>query len=562
MLRRDSRVLLHPLAVLLICSASFGHAIQAQERQVKDSGNDPAMAELPIAIINSQGQPIAGVKVIPWALGDGQGHGIWGPTEGKPDVSGAEPKPVVTDSQGLATVLHPVFRNAHEKTRTLEVSVRFEHPNYTYKSAEHIDVPVNSGAHTIRMSLAASVEIEPTIDGRPARLNDLYAIWSNPNAWETDTAPKKLESGRLRIDGFHPGNNGFMIVQIVEDTITHFSELKQVVLQEGCVERITLPLRPGVRVAGKLSNNVSRPVRDGRVVAFTLPPNPEADRVVWRDWTTVAADGTFAFEAWPENERIQLIALCDGYIATSGTAPMKELEFPGDGYHRPQTFEVSGAEIKVAMTPLVPVTVTITNAKNLPLSGVELAASPNVGWWNYGSQIYANHLVRGKRLIRHGAYKNAMERPFPDLFRGKTDSRGQITLQLPKGQQNIELLSEHYEIPINLGRRVTRLKVEDGKPLQTSIQVQPIGTEKLGEWDKLAGVVYGCSTEEGTRILALPGMHEKVDDFVKRFSDAKNREDPSMLADAYLSLAEAFLGIDEKEEALKWRKKAAQLRKE
>lgn len=562
MLRRDSRVLLHPLAVLLICSASFGHAIQAQERQVKDSGNDPAMAELPIAIINSQGQPIAGVKVIPWALGDGQGHGIWGPTEGKPDVSGAEPKPVVTDSQGLASVLHPVFRNARERTRTLEVSVRFEHPNYTYKSAEHIDVPVKAGTYTVRMSSAASIEIEPTIDGQPARLNDLFAIWSNPNAWQTDAVPKKLESGKLRIDGFHAGNNGFMLVQIFEDSVTHFSELKQVVLQEGSVEQITLPLRPAVRVAGKLSNNVARPVRDGRVVAFTLPSNPEADRVVWRDWTTVAADGTFVFEAWPENERIQLIALCDGYIATSGTAPVKELEFPGDGYHRPQTFEVGGAVIEVAMTPLVPVTVTINNAKNVPLSGVELAASPNVGWWNYGSQIYAKNLVQGRHLIRQGANRNATERLFPDLFRGKTDSRGQITLQLPVGRQSIELLSDAYEIPIDLGRRAVRLKVEDGKPLQTSLQVQPIGTEKLGEWDKLAGVVYGCSTEEGNRILALPGMNEKVDDFVKRFSNAKNREDPSLLADAYLSLAEAFLSVDEKDEALKWRKKAAQLRKE
>ena len=48
----------------------------------------PQVAVLPILVVSQNGRPIEGVKVVPWALGCGQGHGVWGPFEGKPDESG------------------------------------------------------------------------------------------------------------------------------------------------------------------------------------------------------------------------------------------------------------------------------------------------------------------------------------------------------------------------------------------------------------------------------------------------------------------------------------------
>lgn len=545
---------------MLLILAYLGCGQQLAKSQ-EPTGEAPKAAELPILVVNTKGEPIPGVKVIPWALGCGQGHGMWGPFEGKPDESGMEPKTVVTDDKGLATVIYPYFRSALEKTRTLVVSVQFDHPDYSYNAAEHVDVPLTSDApHKITMTAAASVEIIPSIDGQPAALDDLYALWSNPRSFQPDGDPEKLASGKLRIGGFLPGSNSVLVMRMFNDSITHFSNFHHVDLEEGSVSQLALALKPAIRVAGKLSDDVPRPVRDGRVVARALPSDPNNNSTMWVDWAPIAEDGSFAFEAWPDGERIQLIALCNGFIATSGKAPDKELEFPNDGYHRPHSFEVEKSEIVIPMMPLVPVTITVTNDDGAPVAGLDVATSPNVGWWNYGSQIYALNLVHGKKLVQQREYLKIVENPFPNMFRGLTDSRGQVTFQLPAAKQYLEVLSDEYELPIELGRRARRPVVEQGKPLNLPIRVQPIGTETLGDWDKLAGIVYGCSTVEGRRILALPGMKEKAEAFIERFREAKNQNDPSMLAETYLILASAFLSVGEKEEALKWRQKANELR--
>ena len=544
--------------LLILAYLGYGQQLAKSQEPVADA---PKAAELPISIVDPNGKPIPGVKVIPWALGCGQGHGPWGPFEGKPDESGMEPKTVTTDEKGLATVIYPYFRNALEQTRTLVVSIQLDHPNYSYNDAEHIEVPLTSdGPHKITMTASASIEITPSIDGQPAALDDLYALWSNPRSWKPDGAPEKLASGKLRISGFLPGSNSVLVMRMVNDTITHFSNFQYFELDEGSVSELALALKPAVRVAGKLSEDVPRPVRDGRVVARSLPSDPKNSSTRWVDWAPVAEDGSFVFEAWPDGERIQLIALCDGFIATSGKAPDKDLEFPNDGYHRPHAFEVGKSEIIIPMMPLVPVTITVTKDNDAPVAGLDVATSPNVGWWKYGSQIYGQHMVQGKKLVQQREYLKIVENPFPNMFRGLTDSRGQVTFQLPAAKQYIEVLSDEYELPIELGRRARTPVVEQGKPLNLSIRVQPVGTEMLGDWDKLAGVVYGCSTVEGRRYLALPGMKEKAEEFIQRFSEAKNQQDPAMLAEAYLILASAFLSAGEKEEALKWRQKANEQR--
>ena len=550
-----------PIRILKV--ALFGLAFALSCPQLSDAQEQRRdvdavkVSELPILIVDSHGQPIPEVKIIPWALGSGQGHGTWGPFEGKPDESGMEPETVETDENGLAIVRYPFFRSALEKTRTLIVSVSFEHPDFSHDDTEHINVPLTTdGPYRVVMNAAASIEIRPLMEGQPVALDDLNAIWSDRRSWQAGSRPKKLSSGKLRIDGLFPGTNSFLVVRMVEDKVTHFSEIEFLDLEEGSVSERDVSLKPAVRVIGKLSENVPRPVSNGRVVARSLSDSSKTNGTMWIDWAPVAEDGSFVFEAWPDGIDIQLIALCDGFIATSGRATSKELEFPKDGYHRPHAFDIGKSEIVVPMMPLVPVKVTVTDENDAPVSGLDVATSPNVGWWNYGSQIYAIHLVQGRNLVREREYQKVIESPFPSLFRGLTDSRGQVTFQLPPDMHYLEVLSEEYELPIELGQRARAPIVEEGKPLDIAIRVQPIGTEQLGDWDKLAGVVYGCSTIEGRRFLALPGMKEKAEAFVERFSEAKNQQDPAMLAEAYLILASAFLSAGEEEEAFKWRQKA------
>ncbi|MEX2115079.1 MAG: hypothetical protein WD845_17930 [Pirellulales bacterium] len=257
---------------------------------------------------------------------------------------------------------------------------------------------------------------------------------------------------------------------------------------------------------------------------------------------------------------MQLIALCDGYIATSGSAPeaVKNPRDPDkDPFKRPQVFSPSDDKrIEVAMSPLARCVVTAVDEDDKPVAGVSVASWPNVGWWNSGSQIYCHPLARGERLLRIRDYKDAIEEAFPQPFQAETDAEGKAMLELPAGGEQLAVFSEVYELPVFLGRRDVKIKLIRGETHEVVLRLQPRGTEKLGEWDKLAGVVFGCSTREGRRICALPGVRKQMDAFAERFREAKNQRDPQLLSEAYSAVAEAFTGVGDNVEAAKWRQKA------
>lgn len=543
-------------AIIVLCCVPFGQGCPKNTVDEKLQ-----VIELPIRIVDSNDHPIQGVEVIPWALGWAQGHGYWGSYDGKPDRSGMDPVPVHSDAHGIAKIKYPYYRDAQEKSRTLLVSVAFKHDVYSHGDVEHIDVPIASDTpHTVVMLASSSIDVLPLIDKKQTNLDELFVLSSSKKRAQSSGVSEKTSSGKLRIAPFHPGPNSLYVVRMIDDETTHFSRCQKVDVREGTIHELTVSLLPPVQIKGKLSANVTRPVRHGRVIARTLPEDIHLQQTLWTDWTSIAEDGTFELKAWPSGERIQVIALCDGFIATPGLPISKEIDDLEARRHRPHTFEVGNAEIEIPMMPLASVTVTVTDAMNVPVRGLAVSASPNVHWWDNTSQIYAGYLVQGEKRIRDSNYRGSKEGNFPDPFRGQTNSHGAVMLQLPPGIQHFDIVSDRYELPVDLGERSARHVIEMGQPMAISLQVQNKGTERLGDWDKLAGIVFGCTTEESQKFLQLPGMRDKIDAFIDRFRDAKNQKDPALLAESYLILADALLGAGEKEEALKWRQKSKELR--
>jgi hypothetical protein len=347
------------------------------------------------------------------------------------------------------------------------------------------------------------------------------------------------------------------------ERITHFSKITDLTLQPGEPQRIDVTLLPALCVRGVLSGNVPRPVRDGRVKAWSL--NPESghrDRPNWFTWVPIQPDGTFTIESWPAGEPMQLIALCQGYLATSGVAPARVKNPPDpaeDPFGRPQVFEPDGNEpISLAMTPLVRCVATALDEDEKPVAGVSIVSWPNVAWWNSRSQVYCHPLARGERLLRQRDYFSVIEEAFPQPFKAQTDAQGKATLELPVGREGLTVFSEVYELPAFLGQREVRIELAAGKTTEVTLRLQPRGTDKLGEWDKLAGVVFGCSTREGRRICALPSVQKQMEQFVVRFREGKNQRDPRLLSEAYTLVADAFAGVGDTEESARWRLKAAE----
>jgi beta-lactamase regulating signal transducer with metallopeptidase domain len=517
------------------------------------------MLELPVRVVDADGKPVANAKITPWALRSSQGHGWWRDDDKR---AGIGPKEVVTGEDGTATVLYPCYRDLREQVRIISVSLFVDHPDFAYVNNLHIDVPLESkGFYEIKATRGVPVEIRPLIDGKPTTPDDVFLLWSDGRSWQKGAAPEKTANDTLRIPAMPPGKNSVLAVKLDGDRATHFSKIVDFELVAGEPKTIDVPLRPSLQIQGILSDNVPRPVRRGRIKTSTLPPAGAGNRVEWFSWTTIQPDGTFTIDGWPADEPMQLIALCDGYIATSGRAPdvVKNPPDPKkDSFNRPQVFDPGkNGRITVAMSPLVRCVASAIDEDDKPVAGVTVLSWPNVGWWNLGSQVYCDSLVRGERLLREREYMKVVDNAFPTPFQGTTDEQGKVTLELPAGKEHLAVRSDVYELPVFLGDRDVRVKLVPGETTEATLRLQPSGAEKLGDWDKLAGVVFGCSTREGRRICALPDVRKKMDEFEKRFREAKDPRDPKLLSEAYNTVADAFVGVGDLEEAAKWRKKAA-----
>ena len=555
-------------------AGTLGHtAMPVGDKAAKDQGESvvatPAaqkqtprnqMLKLPVRVVDADNKPVANAKITPWALRSSQGHGLW---ENNDKRAGVGPKEVVTSKDGIATVLYPHYRDVQEQVRTIAVSLLVDHPKFAYVNRLHIDVPLESkGPYEIKLNPGVPVEIRPLIDGKLTTLDDVFVLWSDGRSWLKGTALEKSADGTLRIPAMPPGKNSVLVVKLDGRRATHLSKIVDFELTATEPKMIDVPLQPSLQIQGVLSDSVPRPVRQGRIKIWTLPPAGAAsNRVRWFSWTAIQPDGSFTIDGWPADERMQLIALCDGYIATSGSAPdvVKNPPDPKrDSFIRPQVFDPGkNSHITVTMSPLVRCVATAVDDDDKPVAGVTVVSWPNVGWWNGGSQVYCSKLVRGERLLQERKYYDAIDEVFPAPFQGTTDAQGKATLELPAGKEYLAVQSDVYELSVFLGSRDVRVKLVPGQTTEVTLWLQPSGTEKLGDWDKLAGVVFGCSTREGRRICALPSVQKQMNEFAKRFREAKNQRDPQLLSEAYNAVADAFMGITDLEEAAKWREKAA-----
>jgi hypothetical protein len=289
-------------------------------------------------------------------------------------------------------------------------------------------------------------------------------------------------------------------------------------------------------------------------------PRPwDGEHVQWISWTPIAEDGTLVFDAWPASEDAQIIALCDGFIAESGAAPSVAKQPPErDPFSRPQVFTPASfvQPIELRMTALVNCEVEAVDRQGKPIAGAKIVSYPNVGWWNGGSQVYCTPLVHGERLLRERKFEAAVERDAPFPFEAMTDADGRATLHLPIGKEDLYVESDEYELPVIRGRREHEVTLVAGETTQVQLVLQPKGTEHLGDWDKLAGVLFGCTGEECRRLLEDQGFRKKMSKVSELLDSASDPHDPAILQEAYAEIAQGFDELKDQEEADRWRQKS------
>jgi len=553
---------------------------------------DPLLAKLSVIqqvktfdvqVKDEHGTPISGVTVTPWALRSSQGHGRWGGTEERAEM---EPEPSSTNVDGIATICYPYYRDVDEQTRTFSVSVLLTHADFTVADSVDIDVPLLDGKpHTIEMKAAASITLIPKSTANDFRIEQIHLVSSDPSQWKKYPSMTR-QADRLCFQMLCQGPFRGMLIRLVDGQAVEFSDSIALNLKPGENNALTVTLHPAISIRGRLSENVPRPVVAGRVAAIALWRDAQAANFDWTQWAAVDAEGNFEITGWPRSESIQVIALCEHFIARNGIDPnakqtkddplgrlrtmyemAKEFSQPSqEPSSRPQVFGVDAKQpILVQMTPLVRCTITVTDLDNNPLADVFVGGNPNVFWWNWGSQIYGGTLMRSTEWLTSSApdepWDSGKVGEYDSPFFDRSDATGSATVYLPPGAQTLFADSKlDYQLPIFMGRRDRRITIVAGEELKVAMKLEPTGTETLGEYDKLAGVVFGCSTRQGKQICALPEVRQKMDEFARRLREADDPRDPAVLSEAFTVVAEAFSRAGDPVESAKWQVKANTLK--
>jgi hypothetical protein len=449
-----------PCLISLLVSAS--RSIAADRPGTDRAPLTPS--EKTVRIVDADGVPLSGATLDPWMVRSERGGEL-------PFRSTGRPQTITTDLLGMAKVPYPQvdpIRKIEPKT----LICRFNHPDYaetmmmlgidlTEKGADNVT--------TVTLPRGAQIEITAIANEKPLPIDGVYAAWNN-GGLGIPNRTKVNAKGRLQLPRFQPGIKQLLVAYVPKDGPILFSEFETVELKNEEKRDLRITLNPGVVVSGRLDDQVPRPVKNGRVVGQVIASlNAE-----WRDSTTIKEDGSFTLGPFPHGD-LQLIAICDGYMARSGDAPdfVPEGRREG-GYHRPQVFSLTKekADITVVMTPTVDCHVRVLDAEGHPAVGARCTGNPNVGWWNGGIQGYCDWMLpTSLQRLTKPTQPNLKIDPFKDrFFTAETDADGwAVVKNLPPTEKAISLF-------YNKSIRVVRLDLKPGSQNKFLVKLPPKGS--------------------------------------------------------------------------------------
>lgn len=482
-----------------------------------------------VRVVNELGEPVAGATVAPWAIRSVQGgHGRWWPN----GFGGSEPPILTTDADGKATIPFPRFARQAERILPQELTCRVQHPDYAETVHNNVSVTPEEleKVATIVLQPGARVEVTALGGGQPLPAVRVRAQWSG-ETWSGDATVNA--QGRLELPRLAAGTQSLRLVYVPEQGPMLISDVETLKLANGERRELSIEVKPAVRVAGRLDPAVPRPVKNGRIVAEIIDTaSDDSARLGWRATATTDENGAFALEDLPRGD-LQVIALCDGFMARAGTPPAFARGSAFDT--SPQVFHLSDAssEIVVKMVPTASCRVQVLGPDGQPVAGAVCRFSPNVFWWDGGSQIYCAPGRSTAETFRNPKPRDALWKPYEQLFAATTDADGIAVVEnLPaEAQEDLAVLHDDLELPLgdaNRHRRLRMVKLKAGQQTEVTVKLQKKGTDFIGSKLRAPGEK---SPEELARIKEQDAAAAKYVALAKQFGTADA---------AYAALAEQY----------------------
>lgn len=441
------------------------------------------MGDFTVVVRDSSGNPLANVEVELNGLRCKEEPGSW--FSWPASNAGAMPS-MATDPTGTVTFKYPKqFGSPGRYQTTTVLTFNFRHPEYIAARAESA-----IEASPLQQELKAGCRVTySAVDEQQQPLERFGAFIAGPGY----DATWIREDGKIRSRAIPDGAWQTLLVAPRDDGLTLFSDLLPARYASGKEVTIrNVKLTPGLKVSGTLSPNVPRPVQAGVVVAWSQP-KPTAEQlkaqeaVGWSDSAEIRADGSFEFPSLPRGGRLQLLAVCRGWVITDQPRPEGRpilgpfiktgMTLDVDRLHTNDT-EIEGVELP--MEPAGAVRVIAKHQDGSPAAGLNVYTSPNQLLEDEGTLLLGTcypSIDQIKSRIDGTRLEDPWQHPQPSRYRPATDAKGIATLHdLPTPHAwDIFVGNRQFRmVKSEDGERGRKVSVDDSQLQTIEVVVEPI----------------------------------------------------------------------------------------
>ena len=353
-------------------------------------------------VVTTEGKPVEGAKVKTWSF-DGAHFG-------EERMPGG-----VTDAKGLVKISFPAeIRLFHEKVHQgrlpPRVALRIEHPNHPIWSQ---DVQIVNDQRLV-LTDSTSIRVRAHRADQTELLNDLYPMFSSQSVESFDQADGILTIPRVDLTGPKPSRL-MRIVHVPDGGQILFSDVIDLQHRAGNPIELDVTLKAGIRIEGRLSDDVPRPVNKGRIIATANEGSDYESTVGWGIAVDITADGTFVIESVPQVNTLQLVAICDGWVSRSPSKKEVNAYAKAHQIEKLQGIDPSACsvaaqlirlnapvvETTIAMDPTTSCEVLVLDEKGNPLPEARVSFFPNHCMHNSGSSLLGDMSDTASVIRRH-----------------------------------------------------------------------------------------------------------------------------------------------------------------
>ena len=402
-----------------------------------------------------------------------------------------EPEKSVTDRQGKVYLKYPVEGIPEEKEYTGALIFLVSHPEFAsvFIQSYSVDGPEKP----IQLTRGIHLHVIGYHGDEHQPVTELI-----PNLNEEIIHPEDWQKEKNEIFTFHklsPGGHLLQLMGRMPSGEIVYSETFAFTAENGKLCNFALEMKPGIRLEGRLDDNVPRPVKNGRVMMAVRPKEYPVLNVIedfydadkkfggrrfWHSYRPISEDGTFVFEAVPPGEA-DVVVLGDGFASKTIGQLQNRVNgtlVKGPVIAIPQAFPLTSPITHVVVTtePTATLELTATTKSGSPIENVWVGMWPSAfrmpgkfGWMNKSSE-------EPYREIPH------LSEP---IFSGKTDHNGNLVLKnIPAETRGLEIDHPQYQVPLQEPKgsrdRHVRATFSPGMTNKLNMTLEPKGKDFIG----------------------------------------------------------------------------------